>query len=307
MATDKHANSSQQSHYSDLELAAHHPYLGIEVQTQQWGHTQSGVPISEEKQAHIPAAAENRRRVLGLTVPIFWSLTIALALIIAGAIGGGLGGGLSAKRGATSLEKPAQQVSDSGTVTKMLPIVIPTIVPTDGGCDDRNKNINGTTYTPLEKVNGNTGAMAGITLQGQASPQTFQQLCDTDYPDRDTDPGVHDLLSFFAATFEDCMLACALYNRQFQQNGIATKGHSDPGGQWYCTGVSIMKTGKFLSVVYRVQARTTMYLVPADCHLRLLVGGRCYLKHKDAPTYDFKNDTSTPTISTSGILIGGLS
>lgn len=302
MATEKHANSSQQSHYSDLELAAHHPYLGIEVnaQAQQWEHRQPGVPISEEKQIHIPTARDSRRRILGLTVPVFWSLITALTLIVAGAIAGGLGGGLSASRGATSPEKPAQQPTNGGTVTTMLPIVIPTIVPKDGGCDDRNKKINGTTYTPLEKVNDGTGAMAGITLQGQASPQTFQQLCDTD-------PGIHDLLSFFAATFEDCMLACALYNRQFQQNEIETKGHSDPGGGWYCTGVSIMKTGEFVSVIWRVQARTTRYVVPADCHSRLLVGGRCYLKHKDAPTYDFKNDTSTPTISTSGVLIGGLS
>ncbi|KAK8134822.1 hypothetical protein PG984_006834 [Apiospora sp. TS-2023a] len=248
MATDKHSNTSQQSQYSDLEPVAHHPYpyVGIEVQPQQRGHTQSGVPISEEKQVHIPTTEEDRRRILGLTVPVFWSLIIALALIMAGAIGGGLGGGLSARRGATIPETPTQQPTNSGgTATTLLPIVIPTIIPKDR-C---SSNINGTTYTPLEKANNGTGAMAGITLQGQASPQTFLQLCNTDFPDRDSDPGVHDLLSFFAATFEDCMLSCALYNRQFQQNEIETTGYSDPGGEWYCIGVSIMKTSESFSII----------------------------------------------------------
>lgn len=145
----------------------HHPYLGIKVQPQQGGRTQSGVPISEEKQIHIPGTEDHRRRILGLPVPAFRrSFIIGLAIIIAGAIGGGL----SAKRGTTKLpEKPAQPPTDNGgTVTTLLPIVIPSTVPTDRGCSGVD-SINGTTYTPLEKVHG-TGAMAGITLQGQTSP-----------------------------------------------------------------------------------------------------------------------------------------
>jgi len=109
-------------------------------------------------------------------------------------------------------------------------------VPLDGGCPQ----INATRYTPREATNG-----TGITLQGQTSPQTFVQLCSTNFPEGDDKPGVRDIVSFFAPTFEQCMLLCAQYNRQYQQE-IDSKGQSGTGSSsnWFCMGVSIVKNRK---------------------------------------------------------------
>jgi hypothetical protein len=38
------------------------------------------------------------KRILGLTVPTFWIVTLVVVMILAGGIGGGVGGGLAAKK-----------------------------------------------------------------------------------------------------------------------------------------------------------------------------------------------------------------
>ena len=45
-----------------------------------------------------------RRRVLGLSLGMFWLVIVVLALIIAGAIGGGVAGGLSAQKKGSSAQ-----------------------------------------------------------------------------------------------------------------------------------------------------------------------------------------------------------
>jgi len=40
---------------------------------------------------------KGRRRILGLSVPIFWTVVVLLAVLLAGAIGGGIGGGLATR------------------------------------------------------------------------------------------------------------------------------------------------------------------------------------------------------------------
>ncbi|KAK8039895.1 hypothetical protein PG993_008306 [Apiospora rasikravindrae] len=47
-----------------------------------------------EKHTTVPTA-DDHRRVLGLRVPVFWGVLIALILLVAGGIGGGIGGGLA--------------------------------------------------------------------------------------------------------------------------------------------------------------------------------------------------------------------
>lgn len=39
-----------------------------------------------------------KRRILGLTVPLFWLILVIIAIILAGGIGGGIGGGLKAQQ-----------------------------------------------------------------------------------------------------------------------------------------------------------------------------------------------------------------
>ncbi|KAK8086204.1 hypothetical protein PG994_001178 [Apiospora phragmitis] len=279
MATDKYLDLSKQRHQPDLEPSATHPYHGIEVQSypalaytqqqqqQQWAHQQSALPTSEEKNAPAPATDKPHRRILGLTVPVFWGLLILLVLVVAGAIGGGLAAqGLSNKNNnnadpsgsgrpsssvimveTASTPNPSTQppASGSGTVTMLLPIVQALAVPLDGGCP----KINGTRYSPRETTNGTGTAKAtatGITLQGQASAQAFVQLCNTNFPEGDAQPGVRDILSFYAPTFEQCMTSCAQYNRQYQRE-TGSRGQSGIWGDGFCMAVSIVKYCKLLN------------------------------------------------------------
>lgn len=73
---------------------------------------------------HTPATAvtapegsrkEERRRILGLTVPIFWTVVVIIVLVLAAAIGGGIGGGLK-----------AQQTSNSNTSRFVFPYELKT-------------------------------------------------------------------------------------------------------------------------------------------------------------------------------------
>lgn len=45
---------------------------------------------------------EEKRRVLGLTVPMFWTVVVIIAVVLAAAIGGGIGGGLKAQQKSNS-------------------------------------------------------------------------------------------------------------------------------------------------------------------------------------------------------------
>ncbi|KAK8134819.1 hypothetical protein PG984_006831 [Apiospora sp. TS-2023a] len=201
MATDKYLDLAKVPQQPDLEPSAFHPYQGIEIQsnpglayTQQQNHQQqqkhhhhSGVPDSGEKDAPTTATDNSRRRILGLTIPVFWGLLIALVLVIAGAIGGGLAAqgrsnnnnntepsgsgrpssGAAGEATSSSKPTPAQQPADeSASVTMLLPIVQVSAVPLDGGCP----KINGTRYIPREPTNDTitateSAAAAGIILQ----------------------------------------------------------------------------------------------------------------------------------------------
>lgn len=52
--------------------------------------------------AAADAPPPERRRVLGLTVPVFWGLVIALVIILAGGVAGGVAGGLAAQKADSS-------------------------------------------------------------------------------------------------------------------------------------------------------------------------------------------------------------
>ncbi|CAJ2504008.1 Uu.00g114020.m01.CDS01 [Anthostomella pinea] len=151
-----------------------------------------------------------RRRVLGLTVPLFWTFLFVLAVILAVGIGGGVGGALKARR------SPTRDTSSSPPI------------PSDGGCP----RIQGQTYTP-HAVNGQP-----IPLEAGAVGQQFQQQCWTNYP---ASPAAktHDILRIYMPTLEDCMMACAEYNWAYR---AGLRGDAGVGGG-YCIAVSIVKAG----------------------------------------------------------------
>ncbi|KAK8129352.1 hypothetical protein PG999_001732 [Apiospora kogelbergensis] len=239
-----------------------------------------------------------KRKILGLSVPVFWCLLIALILVLAGGIGGGIGGGLAAQQrpisekdnvnngtsadnvtagsGATgtptTTTKPTGPISytSSTVIPTKLPLFEPSLIPTDGGCP----TINGSRYTPPDNAGaGEKGA--GITLQGQTAAQSFVRLCNTNYSGfKKANPGMVDLLEFFAKTFDSCMTACAEYNRQYQESA---KADAKPEG--WCKAVS-------------------QSLVP---------GGKCYLKSKDANPPVNTTELFKETLgSTSALLVEGI-
>jgi hypothetical protein len=59
------------------------------------GSTSQAVPIPE------------KRRVLGLSVPVFWGIVILLVLVLAGGIGGGVAGGLATQKSNSKYENPS--------------------------------------------------------------------------------------------------------------------------------------------------------------------------------------------------------
>ncbi|KAK8024796.1 hypothetical protein PG990_002619 [Apiospora arundinis] len=278
MTADKYLDlESRWSHQPGLEPSSSHPYQGIEVQsssaqahdpanTQQSpfeGTITFPPPVSGEKISHVPST-DGRPRILVLTTPTFWGLLIIITLVLGGAIGGGIGGGLATRRRndnsnmTQSSSAPGVGATATGGNNSVgpLPVVQPWTVPQDGGCPI----INGTLFTPKGVANGT--ATENITLQGQVAAQTFVQLCETDFPEGDANPGLRDLYTLYVTTFEECMTTCAEYNRQFQQLRIKTQGRNGTGEDWYCLAASIVKEGEYICSLRIEQASKTTLIIP---------------------------------------------
>ncbi|OTA76796.1 hypothetical protein M434DRAFT_38791 [Hypoxylon sp. CO27-5] len=207
--------------------------------------------IEEEKwwtdaPASAVAAPEERketekRRILGLTVPVFWTLLVILVVILAAAIGGGIGGGLKAQQSqklsnsassdtanepqtssssGNSPSRTSTQAGATATVATSGPL------PSDSGCP----LINGQTYTPYA-VDGKP-----IPLQQGLEGQQFRQQCYTNYVSSPTTQ-THDILRIFMPTLENCMMACAEYNSAYHANLANNTGV----GGGYCVAVTIVK------------------------------------------------------------------
>ncbi|KAK8036910.1 hypothetical protein PG991_001224 [Apiospora marii] len=256
MASEKYLDLTQIRPQPDLEPSAFHPYQGIEVQSSSaLVYTQRQEQDSGEKDAAKSVTDTHRRRILGLTVPVFWSLLIALVLVVAGAIGGGLAAqgrtgnnnsttepsgpgnlsssGTAGEATATPKSLTPQPTDESASVTILMPMVQVSAVPLTAGAPRSTGRATA------------SAAAAGITLQGQMSPQAFVQLCNTNFPEGSA--GVRDLVSFFTPTFEQCMNSCAQYNSQYQQILLGSKRgqrvSTNDGKSGFCTAVSIWKRG----------------------------------------------------------------
>lgn len=199
-----------------------------------------------DSQKPLEGPGDAKRRVLGLTVPVFWALVIGLVLITAGAIAGGVAGGLSAQQrssnsadttvgtssassttaGAVSATATPTATTGSGTATSAtIATGSASPSPTDGGCP----SINGTTYTPLNS----TGGPIATTTEGDA--MSFVEVCDMNWPagEGNGNAGVVDIMSLYLPSLEDCMTACAQYNVGHAANGGESTG--------YCGSVAILK------------------------------------------------------------------
>ncbi|KAI1378994.1 hypothetical protein F4677DRAFT_355128 [Hypoxylon crocopeplum] len=180
---------------------------------------------------------EKQRRILGLTVPLFWALIVIIVVILAGAIGGGIGGGLKAQQKSnvdassdtTSSPQPSPTAAASSSSPEGTPS--PTAatsgpLPSDSGCP----LIEGQTSTPYA-VDGKP-----IPLEQGLEGQQFRQHCYTNYV-ASAAAQTHDILKIFMPTLENCMMTCAAYNQAYR---AGLNGNAGVGGG-YCVGVSIEK------------------------------------------------------------------
>ncbi|KAI1099269.1 hypothetical protein F4804DRAFT_322421 [Jackrogersella minutella] len=200
----------------------------------------TGVPTSAAKTSELDGRRESeRRRVLGLTVPLFWTLLVIIAMVLAAGIGGGIGGGLKAQQklsdngssntangpqsSSSSTDTPTPTSSQGGATTTGA---TSGPIPSDSGCP----LINGQTYTPYA-VDGKP-----IPLQQGLEGQQFKQECYTNYVSSPTTP-THDILRIYMPTLENCMMACAEYNSAYHANVANNTGV----GGGYCVAVTIVK------------------------------------------------------------------
>ncbi|KAI1779127.1 hypothetical protein F4818DRAFT_239962 [Hypoxylon cercidicola] len=186
---------------------------------------------------------EERRRILGLTVPIFWTVVVIIVVVLAAAIGGGIGGGLKAQQDSNSNTSSdaantpppstTAPAASGGTAspTSSAPngassTTANAALPSDGGCPQ----IEGQTYTPYA-VDGNP-----IPLEQGLEPQEFTQHCYTNFVSSTVEQ-THDILKIFMPTLENCMMTCASYNAAYRANLNANVGV----GGGYCVGVTLEK------------------------------------------------------------------
>ncbi|KAF5519022.1 hypothetical protein CGCA056_v009507 [Colletotrichum aenigma] len=196
------------------------------------------VPV-ESTSPPAPSAI-GKRRILGLSVPVFWGLVIALVIVLAAGLAGGVAGGLIAQKANASPDptSTADSASSNPSTTTTAATsaaataqasgsVLP--APTDGGCP----TINSTTFAPLDAE----GEAMGLS-NGQG--QIFRQLCEVNYPGGAAygNPGIYDILKAYVSTFDECMTLCAAHNQAYYLN----LGNGDVAKGGYCRSVAMIKT-----------------------------------------------------------------
>ncbi|KAH8586499.1 hypothetical protein B0O99DRAFT_695444 [Bisporella sp. PMI_857] len=174
------------------------------------------------------------RKILGLSVGVFWAIVVVCALAIGGGVGGGVGAGLVAKscddavkvEGALTITKTVMSTpttkTGSSTATR-TGTDIATVSPAPySSCTDSFASVNGTTFTPLA-TDGNPFALT------DGGVQTFRIYCNTNWPGGAFygNPGVHDIIKLWIPTLKQCAAACAAYNVAYvrkRADGIAVAG-----------------------------------------------------------------------------------
>ncbi|KAK1636271.1 hypothetical protein BDP81DRAFT_35927 [Colletotrichum phormii] len=170
------------------------------------------------------APPAERRRVLGLTVPVFWGLVIALVMILTGGIAGGVAGGLAVQKadGSAVSVDPSSTASATSSTTRSIPTGLRS-APTDGGCPSGKLP----DFTPTD------GAGNEIQIGSDLRAQTFRQKTGAVNPD------LYDILQVYVSTFEECMTLCAAHNKKYEAN--LASGYVKEGGV-YCRSVVMLKT-----------------------------------------------------------------
>ncbi|EGO57181.1 hypothetical protein NEUTE1DRAFT_45455 [Neurospora tetrasperma FGSC 2508] len=243
-------------------------------------------------------------KLLGLSVPVFWTVVIGLVMLLAGAIGGGIGGGLAASQHSSqSKASPPSSLSISGssisstTTTATIasppsqsesasPLLTTTTSPTtttgtqltafgpSPAPSDNCPSVNNTQYTPLD-ASGNSMTVA-INPGGLTKVQSFVRICNRNYPAGAPhgNPDTLDIMKLYLPTLEACIDACATYNIVYQENRPQRPGGAQDGTDMgLCRSVAIGNTQL---------TRSRYRPIPTE-------GDYCYLKNATGKDNTFGN------------------
>ncbi|KAK0617971.1 hypothetical protein B0T17DRAFT_618615 [Bombardia bombarda] len=198
-----------------------------------------------------------RRQILGLTVPLFWAIVVSLILIIAAGIGGGYWclTGESRQEQHQQRRRPTQQPVDIST-NSCIVVVIDTIVTIviasfqrdrqpdnhrirdSDHHDDPDRSSRASIWRRLART-------GGWRMPKHQRVDRFQQLCEINYPSGADygNPGIFDIMKLYLPSLEQCMAACATYNLGYKSSRGA--GADDSG---FCSSVVVIKTGETSSI-----------------------------------------------------------
>ncbi|EGZ69900.1 hypothetical protein NEUTE2DRAFT_158494 [Neurospora tetrasperma FGSC 2509] len=259
--------------HSNLEVAYHPQRQG---QPSSFGNFPSYATSGLEGGADAYPQQPQDTKLLGLSVPVFWTVVIGLVMLLAGAIGGGIGGGLAASQHSSqSKASPPSSLSISGssisstTTTATIasppsqsesasPLLTTTTSPTtttgtqltafgpSPAPSDNCPSVNNTQYTPLD-ASGNSMTVA-INPGGLTKVQSFVRICNRNYPAGAPhgNPDTLDIMKLYLPTLEACIDACATYNIVYQENRPQRPGGAQDGTDMgLCRSVAIVKNGEW--------------------------------------------------------------
>ncbi|GKT92013.1 hypothetical protein Ct61P_09863 [Colletotrichum tofieldiae] len=213
----------------------------------------------------VYTAPPGRRRILGLTVPVFWGLVAALAVILAGGIAGGVAGGLTALK-----------ANNSSTQSHCVNLGFQHFFVTElghsrvsGDADSIRGKLRPRFQLQVLRINRN---IVHISLGAHWRPlRPHRRRLPQHQPDRlhthqrqrrrdegrlrlgpilptalrgqlpsgarYGNPELYDILKVYVPTFEECMALCASYNQGYSNNlangNVASRG--------YCRSVAMIK------------------------------------------------------------------
>jgi len=176
------------------------------------------------------------RRILGLSVGVFWALVVLLFCIIAAGVGGGVGAGLASRKSSCPtdpISTPTPASAPTGSST-FAPDTSPSPAPTSL-CSTQT-DFNGTIITPNDST-GNS-----IILSNAA--QKFQVLCNTNFVAPSSE--IHNIMKIWTVDLTACVSQCAEYNAGLENLIFSGTLNSDGGGSGFCRAVSLaLEQGEF--------------------------------------------------------------
>ncbi|KAK4250203.1 hypothetical protein C7999DRAFT_38716 [Corynascus novoguineensis] len=173
-------------------------------------------PAKEKPEDKSPA-----KQILGLSVPVFWTIAVIAVLVVLGTgVGIGVGVGLSQSRSSSDSPAPSTPTTADPDPTD----------PDPAATDLTSESPSSTSSAPV--TSGTVGLAANSCTF--STPRTFTasdgtaftQFCFTDWPNNgEAEDGseVSDLRRLTLYTFEDCMEACVSFNNNIEADETPCK------------------------------------------------------------------------------------